>query len=96
MAAIAAHIAAVRGQLRWGCADVRAMLAGFKALPAVPQWWQILEFAQPSENEDEIQGRRRALLLKHHPDKGGNSRRASEINEAADSGMRAAALLRGR
>lgn len=31
--AIAKHIEAMRGQLRWGVADVAAMFAGFKALP---------------------------------------------------------------
>jgi hypothetical protein len=33
LAAIAKHVEAMRGQLRWGVADVAAMFAGFKALP---------------------------------------------------------------
>lgn len=33
LAAIAKHVEAMRGQIRWGVADVAAMFAGFKALP---------------------------------------------------------------
>ncbi len=33
LAAIAKHIEAMRGQLRWGVADVATMFSGFKALP---------------------------------------------------------------
>jgi hypothetical protein len=33
LAAIAKHVEAMRGQLRWGVADVASMFAGFKALP---------------------------------------------------------------
>ena len=33
LAAIAKHVEAMRGQIRWGVADVATMFAGFKALP---------------------------------------------------------------
>jgi hypothetical protein len=33
LAAVAKHVEAMRGQLRWGVADVASMFAGFKALP---------------------------------------------------------------
>lgn len=33
LAAIAKHVEAMRGQLRWGVADVATMFSGFKALP---------------------------------------------------------------
>lgn len=33
LAAIAKHVEAMRGQLRWGVADVASMFSGFKALP---------------------------------------------------------------
>lgn len=33
LAAIAKHVEAMRGQLRWGVADIASMFAGFKALP---------------------------------------------------------------
>lgn len=33
LAALAKHVEAMRGQLRWGVADIASMFAGFKALP---------------------------------------------------------------
>ncbi|MDE8654809.1 J domain-containing protein, partial [Novosphingobium album (ex Liu et al. 2023)] len=42
IAAIAAHIEALRGQERWGVADLEQAFAGHVALPAPEQWWQVL------------------------------------------------------
>jgi hypothetical protein len=42
IAAIAAHIEALRGQERWGVADLRQAFAGHVALPAPDPWWGVL------------------------------------------------------
>lgn len=42
IAAIAAHIEALRGQERWGVADMKQAFAGHAQLPAPEQWWQVL------------------------------------------------------
>lgn len=93
IAAIASHVEAVRGQTRWGVAeDVRQMLVGFRALAAVPQWWQVLGLEEPASNADAIRERVRLLAVEHHPDRGGDARRMAEINEAAATGLRAVSL----
>jgi len=85
--AIALHIDAIRGQLRWGVADVRRAFAGFKALPAIPPWWKRLELQAPVNDAGAIRARVRELALAHHPDRGGSSARMAEITAAAQEGM---------
>jgi hypothetical protein len=40
--AIAKHIEALRGQDRWGVGTIEQAFAGYEALPAPEQWWQVL------------------------------------------------------
>ena len=42
IAAIAAHIEALRGQERWGVADLRQAFAGHVSLPSAPHWSSVL------------------------------------------------------
>lgn len=89
IAAIAAHIDALRGQERWGVADLRQAFAGHVAL-AAPQaataraWWKVLGLpsADVSINDVEVMFRRLAAI--HHPDKGGSAERMAELNRARD------------
>ena len=53
IAAIAAHIETLRGQERWGVADMKQAFAGHVALPAPEQWWQVLGVA-PNATPGEI------------------------------------------
>jgi hypothetical protein len=87
VAAIAAHIEALRGQERWGVADLRQAFAGHVALPAPEQWWQVLgvgEHATP----DEIKGAYRRLAPEAHPDRGGSDAAMARLNAARDDGLR--------
>lgn len=99
LAAIAKHIEATRGQLRWGVGDVRTAFAGFKALPAKgettvgaggPPWWQLLGVSESAEL-GEIEGAFRDLAKKHHPDRGGDAGAMAAINRAREQ----ARLARG-
>lgn len=85
--AIALHIEAIRGQLRWGVADVRRAFAGFKALPAPAPWWKKLDLPGPLADVDAIRARVRELAQVHHPDRGGSHERMAEITSAGQEGI---------
>ena len=88
--AIALSIGALRGLERWGAKEmVSAAFRGFKALPAssivTPYqsrvWWDVLEVSQNASPET-IKAAYRSLLLKNHPDQGGDERKFHEIQKA--------------
>lgn len=92
--AIAAHIDALRGQERWGVADLRQAFAGHVALPApgqgvTLQWLTVLGFteeATPSIGEIELAYRRKARTA--HPDAGGDRAAWDRLTEAYDQAKR--------
>lgn len=95
IAAIAAHIEALRGQERWGVADLAQAFAGHVALPgpgqapaAPEQWWQVLGVG-PSATPAEIDAAWRELMRAAHPDRGGTTAAATRLNTARDEGKRA-------
>lgn len=85
LAAIASHIQAIRGQLRWGVADAQQAFAGFQALPpAGPAHWSVVLGVSKTANYASVRERWLELVRKHHPDLGGNKDQAAEINAAWD------------
>jgi hypothetical protein len=95
MAALAAHVDAVRGQLRWGVGTIEQAFGGYKALPAMgasKQWWEILGVKEDA-SWPTIEAKREALLHVHHPDRGGNGNVAAEINAAFDQARRERAAV---
>lgn len=88
IAAIAAHIEALRGQERWGVADLKQAFAGHVALPAPEQWWQILDLA-PNATPAEIDAAWRTKMRHAHPDHGGSDHAAARLNRARDEGKNA-------
>jgi hypothetical protein len=70
IAAIAAHIDALRGQERWGVADLRQAFAGHVALPAPDPWWEMLE-VERTASIDVITAVYRAKSKTAHPNAGG-------------------------
>lgn len=84
IAAIAAHIEALRGQERWGCATVQQAFAGHVALPPPEQWWQVLGVRHDSPDEV-IEAAYRALARKAHPDAGGTEAQMQRLNAARDA-----------
>lgn len=86
IAAIAAHIEALRGQERWGVADMKQAFAGHVALPAPEQWWQILGVSE-NASPGEIDRAYRAKAKEAHPDRMGGSEDAmARLNRARDEG----------
>lgn len=96
MAAIAAHIDAVRRIERYGVATTAQMFTGFQAIrgPGPKPWREVLGIREPERvDRDIIEKRRRALAAQHHPDvPGGNPELMSEINAAADRALQELAL----
>lgn len=93
IAAIAAHIEALRGQERWGVADMKQAFAGHVALPAPEQWWQVLGL-KPDATAAQIDAAWRTKIADAHPDRGGSEAAAARINRARDDGKRAMASIR--
>lgn len=88
--ALAKHVEAIRGQLRWGVGSLEQAFGGYKALSAMgatKQWWEILGVKQDAPMTD-IERRRMELLREHHPDRGGNGNQAAEVNAAYDQARR--------
>lgn len=86
VAAIAKHVEAIRGQVRWGVGSLEQAFGGYLALTAVGarrRWWEVL--ALPSTASlAEVEAKRIELLRIHHPDRGGTHDQAAEVNAAAD------------
>lgn len=92
MAALAAHVDAMRGQLRWGVGSLEQAFGGYRALTAVGAqrpWYAVLGVSQNAPHEA-VEDRIRALQRQHHPDRGGNHDQMAEINAAADAWRREA------
>ncbi len=70
IAAIAAHIDALRGQERWGVADLRQAFAGHVALPQPDPWWAVLGVTQDATLEA-ITAQYRRHSKAAHPNAGG-------------------------
>lgn len=86
LAAVAAHLDALRKIERYAVGDIAQAFAGYKALPAAPakrSWWEVLGYANPVTFK-EAKDRARELLRDLHPDRGGNHVQAAEINVALD------------
>ena len=81
IAAIAAHIEALRGQERWGVADMKQAFAGHVALPSPEQWWQVLGVRSDAP-ADEVDRAWREKMRTAHPDQGGSEAAAQRLNWA--------------
>jgi hypothetical protein len=96
MVALAKHVEAIRGQLRWGVGSLEQAFGGYRALPAVAakrQWWEVLGIAAQAPTA-EVEARRIALLERCHPDRGGGALgEAQDINVAWDEFRRERGLV---
>ena len=93
IAAIAAHINALRGIERWGVGESHDAYAGFKALPestaAEKEIWSVLEFDQKPDHVELIHShyKRRAKVC--HPDVPGGSEAAfQELQDAYQKALK--------
>ncbi len=93
IAAIAAHIDALRGQERWGVATREESFAGFVALPAPgpgqQDWRTVLGLAaHTGVDSDVVRSAYTALAREHHPDRpGGSASKMATINAARDAAL---------
>ena len=88
IAAIAAHIEALRGQERWGVSDMRQAFAGHVALPAPEQYWQVLGIPRTATRAEIIVAYREKAMAAH-PDRGGSDAAMARLNRARDEGLAA-------
>ena len=85
--AIGLHVAALRGQLRWGVGSIEQAFMGYQALPESSNgngqkpWWEVLD-CSPSATLDEIKAAYRNKAHLHHPDRGGDPFVMTALNEA--------------
>lgn len=86
--AIAKHIEALRGQDRWGVGTIEQAFAGYEALPAPEQWWQVLGLTAEA-SVAEINANYRILARTAHPDTGGSEAAMARLNTARDAGLQA-------
>lgn len=82
--AIAKHIEALRGMDRWGVGTAAQAFAGYEALPAPEQWWQVLGVPQ-SASQAEIDAAYREKARSAHPDTGGTDAAMARLNAARDA-----------
>lgn len=83
VAALAAHIGALRGVDRWGVGTMAQAFRGYAALPPPAEDWRaVLGLPAGETTKAEIDTAYRALARKHHPDFGGDSVLMARINRA--------------
>lgn len=91
IAAIAAHIDAVRRIERYGVGTLEQMFTGFQAIrgPGERPWREVLGFrADDTVTRAMIISKRSTLAMQHHPDRpGGDAARMAEINDAVDRAL---------
>lgn len=84
MVAIAKHIEALRGMDRWGVGSIEQAFAGYQALPAPEQWFQVLG-VRASATKVEVDAAFKRLAMEAHPDKqGGSHAKMQRLNDARD------------
>ena len=87
IAAIAAHIEALRRIERYGVGTIEQALAGYKALPAdtAADWRKVFGFgADTRPTVDQIDAAYKKLAHAKHPDKGGTDLEMAHLNRARD------------
>lgn len=83
MAAIAAHLGAMRGIERWGVGDVRTHFAGFVALEHKPElkWYDVLG-CSPDAAPAEVMAAYKVATKAAHPDHGGSDEQFHQVQQA--------------
>lgn len=87
IAAVAAHIDALRRIERYGVGTLEQALAGYRSLPAdTAADWRLVFGFKPDErvSADALKDRYRARAMDAHPDRGGNEEAMMHINRARD------------
>lgn len=90
IAALAAHIDAIRRQDRYGVGSLDRAFAGYAALPAPKSNWRfVLGFGHDYKPTiAEVQKKYRQLIFVNHPDHGGSDETMSKLNAARDHAIK--------
>lgn len=91
IAAIAAHVEALRGIDRWGVGTIEQAFTGYTALPApatASEWWRVLNLA-PTATLEQVDEAFRRLAFDAHPDRGGNHETMARLTAARDAARQA-------
>lgn len=89
IAAIAAHVEALRAIERYGVGTIEQAFAGYTALPpAADAWWLVFGIPQTS-TLDQVEAKFRELALIAHPDRGGSQNDMSRLTAAREAARRA-------
>ena len=94
LAAIAAHIDAIRRVDRYGVGTLDQAFAGYAPLPPPgadnrPSWRAIFEIAaNATVTRADIDQRFKTLAMRLHPDRGGTQEGMAQLNEARDQALR--------
>jgi hypothetical protein len=92
IAAIAAHVSAIRAVDRYGVGTLDQAFAGYAALPAPAtpdEWWRVLGVA-PTASPDEVDAAFKARAREAHPDVGGSHDEMARLSAARDAARKAA------
>jgi len=91
IAAVAAHLEAIRAIERYAVGEVEQVFEGYKALTAMDAkstWWVLLGFSNPPASITSVEDAWKRRIREAHPDAGGNANQAAEINAAMDEARR--------
>jgi hypothetical protein len=84
IAALAAHIDALRRIERYGIGDMNQAFRGYTALqPATCEWWLVLGVDRTAPLE-RIEAAFTKLAKEHHPDRGGDANQMARLTEARE------------
>lgn len=94
IAAVAAHLNAMRGQERWGVGSMEQAFTGYLALNEKTQasCWEVLDVL-PDSTEERVMSAYRAKAKTAHPNAGGSAEAWNELNAAKDIAL---ATIRNR
>lgn len=87
IAALAAHLEALRAIERYGVGTIEQALAGYKALPAdtAANWRAVFGFPSDSKpTVDQLDAAYKAAAKQRHPDVGGTEIEMAHVNRARD------------
>lgn len=83
IAAVAAHLEAIRAIERWGVGTIEQLFSGFAALPAPgADWRSVLGLDGEEVDKELIEFTYRELAKKAHPDRGGSHDEFVRLQEA--------------
>lgn len=89
IAALAAHVSALRGIDRWGVGTVDQAFTGYTALPPAAADWALILGVSSAATLDDVDAAFRRLARDAHPDHGGSHHDMARLTEAREAARQA-------